>query len=101
MLHVYELTVEGEHAPADVADQLNVSLGAVYAALAYYYDHPEEMRELRRRHAEAVALPRAGRALAADAGRVTDAVSDAVRILGGLDHGATASIPRKHHPRRR
>lgn len=61
VLHVYELAVEGEHAPADVADQLDVSLGAVYSALAYYYEHAEEMRELRRHHAETE------RALARDA----------------------------------
>jgi uncharacterized protein (DUF433 family) len=53
VLHVYELAVEGEHAPADVADQLDVSLSAVYSALAYYHEHPEEMRAVRRRHAEA------------------------------------------------
>lgn len=44
VLHVYELAVDGDHPPADVADQLDVSLGDVYDALAYYYNHPKEMR---------------------------------------------------------
>lgn len=47
--HVYELVVEGDHDPADVADQLELSLGEVYSALAYYHEHPDEMRTLRER----------------------------------------------------
>lgn len=53
VLHVYELVVAGEHSPADIADQLDLTLGQVYEALAYYYNHPEEMRALTRRHADA------------------------------------------------
>lgn len=48
VLHVYELVVAGDHEPVDVADQLDISLGEVYSALAYYHEHPEEMRDLRR-----------------------------------------------------
>jgi uncharacterized protein (DUF433 family) len=48
VLHVYELVVVGQHSPADVADQLDLSLGEVYSALAYYHEHPDEMREIRR-----------------------------------------------------
>jgi uncharacterized protein (DUF433 family) len=47
VLDVYELVVAGKNAPEYVADQLDSSLGEVYTALAYYYDHPEEMRQLR------------------------------------------------------
>ena len=47
VLDVYELAAGG-HAPADVADQLDRTLGEVHAALAYYYEHPDEMRALRR-----------------------------------------------------
>jgi len=47
VLHVYELVVDGDHEPVDVADQLGLSLGAVYTALAYYHEHPAEMRTLR------------------------------------------------------
>jgi hypothetical protein len=36
----------GRH-PADVADQLDLDVGDVYAALTYYYEHPEEMAEIR------------------------------------------------------
>ncbi|MFT4922469.1 MAG: hypothetical protein ACI8XM_001684 [Haloarculaceae archaeon] len=52
VLHVYELVVEGDHSPADIADQLDLSLAEVYSALAYYHEHPDEMREVRRRHEE-------------------------------------------------
>lgn len=48
MIHVYELVVEGDHSPVDIADQLDLSLGEVYSALAYYHEHPAEMRKLRR-----------------------------------------------------
>lgn len=51
--HVYELVVDGNHPPADVADQLDLSLGDVYEALAYYYNHPNEMREIEREDADA------------------------------------------------
>jgi uncharacterized protein (DUF433 family) len=48
--HVYELAIDGDHAPADVADQLDCSLGEIHEALAYYYNHPDEMRETEREH---------------------------------------------------
>lgn len=48
VLHVYELVVEGDHSPVDIADQLDISLGEVYSALAYYYEHLDEMQAVRR-----------------------------------------------------
>lgn len=48
--HVYELVVTGDYPPEDVADQLGIDLSEVHAALAYYYDNPETMREVRQRH---------------------------------------------------
>jgi uncharacterized protein (DUF433 family) len=63
VLDVYELVVEGDHSPADVADQLNLSLGEVYTALAYYHEHPDEMRTVRRDR-EAADADLADRALA-------------------------------------
>lgn len=48
VLDVYELVVAGGYSAADVADQLDCSLSDIYTALAYYYEHPEEVRELRR-----------------------------------------------------
>jgi len=52
VLDIYELVVNGGYSPADVADQLDLSLGEVYTALAYYHEHPEEMRELRQERDE-------------------------------------------------
>lgn len=46
VLDVYEFVVEGGNPPEEIADQLSISVGSVYTALAYYYEHPEEMREL-------------------------------------------------------
>jgi uncharacterized protein (DUF433 family) len=51
VLHVAELVVGG-HSPAHVADQLDISLAEVHEAMAYYYNHPEEMSELRAAHGE-------------------------------------------------
>lgn len=48
VLDVYQLVVDGGSTPAAVADQLDCSLGEIYTALAYYHEHPEEMRQLRR-----------------------------------------------------
>ncbi|MFB6189186.1 MAG: DUF433 domain-containing protein [Halapricum sp.] len=56
VLHVYELVVGGAHSVADVADQLDLSLGEVYSALAYYHEHPDEMREIRHAHEGAEVL---------------------------------------------
>jgi len=47
VLDVYELVVDGGYEPADVADQLDRSMAEIYSALAYYHDHPDEMRGLR------------------------------------------------------
>ncbi len=48
--HVSARVIDGGQPPASVADQLDVSLAAVYEALAYYYGHVEEMRELERQN---------------------------------------------------
>ena len=47
VLDVHELVAAGECPPADVADQLEISLAAVYTALAYDEEHPDEMRQVR------------------------------------------------------
>ena len=52
VIDIYELVVEGGYSPADVADQLDRSLGDIYTALAYYYEHVEAMRALRRERSE-------------------------------------------------
>lgn len=47
VLQLYEqVEASGRH-PGEVADQLDLDAGDVYAALAYYYEHPDEMAEIR------------------------------------------------------
>jgi uncharacterized protein (DUF433 family) len=40
--------------PEEVADRHDLDIADVYHALAYYHDHPEEMKEVERRRQEAV-----------------------------------------------
>jgi len=51
--HVAGRVIDAGQSPASVADQLDVSLGAVYEALAYYYDNIEEIRSFERANARA------------------------------------------------
>jgi len=44
--------------PETVADRHDLSLAAVYHALAYYHEHPEEMAAVEDAHAEAAAIAR-------------------------------------------
>ncbi len=46
-------TVVGD-TPEEIADQLSLSLADVHAALAYYYDHPDEMAAIRERRDEVI-----------------------------------------------
>jgi len=46
--HIAERVIESDRSPAYVADQFDLPLAAVYAALAYYYEHIDEMRSLDR-----------------------------------------------------
>lgn len=46
-------TVAGD-TPEEIADQLSLSLADVHAALAYYYDHPDEMAAIRERRDEVI-----------------------------------------------
>ena len=52
VLQVAERIVTHGQEPERVADQLGISMGEVHHALAYYYDHPDEMNEVRGRHEE-------------------------------------------------
>ena len=52
VLDIYELVAGGGYSPEDIADQLDLSLAQIYAALAYYHERSEEMRELRRERDE-------------------------------------------------
>jgi uncharacterized protein (DUF433 family) len=51
--HVAGSVIDAGQTPAYVADQLDVSLGAVYEALAYYYDNIEEIRSFEQANARA------------------------------------------------
>jgi uncharacterized protein (DUF433 family) len=50
VLQLYEQVEGSGRHPADVAEQLDLDVGDVYAALAYYYEHLEEMAEIRDIH---------------------------------------------------
>ena len=60
------ITVRDSHArveerglrPETVADRFDLSRSEVYHALAYYHDHPKEMREADRRHEDAANIAR-------------------------------------------
>lgn len=56
--HVAARVIEGDQAPAALADQLDISLSAVYEALSYYYAHIDEMRALERANEDAFARAR-------------------------------------------
>ncbi|PSP34570.1 hypothetical protein BRC64_00615 [Halobacteriales archaeon QH_10_67_22] len=49
VLHVVNRVLDGDEAPASVAADFDLDIADVYRAVAYYYDHPDEMREWRRR----------------------------------------------------
>jgi len=46
--HVAKRVVDAEVSPAQVAADYNLDLADVHRALTYYYDHPDEMREVRK-----------------------------------------------------
>lgn len=52
VIQVADLVLEGDYSPERVADQFDLSLGEVYSALAYYFEHPDEIRRVRERHRE-------------------------------------------------
>jgi uncharacterized protein (DUF433 family) len=52
VLQVAEMVLDGGRSPEYVADQLGISLAEVHTALAYYYEHPDEMEAIRERHEE-------------------------------------------------
>lgn len=49
VLQIAEPVLAG-HDPATVADQFDLSLSDVHEALAYYYDHPDEMESIRQEY---------------------------------------------------
>lgn len=51
---VYALVEERGEAPEAVADRYDLDVADVYHALAYYHDHPREMRAVEEDRADAV-----------------------------------------------
>jgi len=52
--HIYKRVHERGLRPETVAERLDLDIADVYHALAYYHDHPEEMREVEQRRQEAI-----------------------------------------------
>ena len=52
--HVYERVHGRGLRPETVAERYNLDIADVYHALAYYHEHPEQMREVERRRDEAI-----------------------------------------------
>lgn len=53
VLHVYDW-VEGRGlSPQEVAERFDIDIADIYRALAYYHDHPEEMKAHRQAREEA------------------------------------------------
>jgi uncharacterized protein (DUF433 family) len=46
--HVASRAISGDQSSAVIADQLDLSLAAVYEALSYYYEHVEEIKRFER-----------------------------------------------------
>lgn len=49
VLDVYDAVLAADRTPAEAANGLEISLGEVYEALAYYYNNLEEVRRYRER----------------------------------------------------
>ena len=49
VLQIAERALDLEQPPEEIADQLDLTLAEVHAALAYYYGHPDEMKHERSR----------------------------------------------------
>lgn len=52
---VYALVEKAGEAPEAVADRFDLDIADVYHALAYYHDHPREMRDVEEEREEAFA----------------------------------------------
>ncbi|WP_433623493.1 DUF433 domain-containing protein [Halomicrococcus sp. NG-SE-24] len=53
---VYALVEERGEAPEAVADRYDLDMADVYHALAYYHDHPREMREVETEREEVIEM---------------------------------------------
>lgn len=48
--HIAERVIDADRSPAEVAADYDLDLADIYRALTYYYDHLEEMQEVREHH---------------------------------------------------
>ncbi|RJT02568.1 DUF433 domain-containing protein [Halococcus sp. IIIV-5B] len=51
---VVSLVVDGDLTPEEMAVRYDLELGDIHRAIAYYYDHPEEIRTVQKRRREAI-----------------------------------------------
>lgn len=56
--HIHARVEERGLRPETVADRLDLPLSSVYHALAYYHDHPDEMRRVEEERERAAELAR-------------------------------------------
>ena len=54
VLQVHEEVEDGNVSPRAFANRYGLDLAAVYRALAYYHEHPAEMRSVRERRRERI-----------------------------------------------
>lgn len=52
VIDIAERVLDHDRTPEHVVDQLDITLAEVYAALAYYYEHIDEMNAARERRRE-------------------------------------------------
>lgn len=50
VFHIYQRHVEGDETPEEIAADYGISIGEVYAALAYAFSNPDEMRDIEARN---------------------------------------------------
>jgi uncharacterized protein (DUF433 family) len=51
---VVSLVVDGDLAPEEMAVRYDLELADIHRAIAYYYDHPEEIRAVQKRRREKI-----------------------------------------------
>lgn len=51
---IVSLVVDGDLEPEEMAVRYDLELADIHRAIAYYYDHPEEIRAVQKRRREAI-----------------------------------------------
>ena len=55
---IADMTLEGGNSPADVATQLDIPVAEVHRALAYYYERPAEIADVKEQYQQTMELAR-------------------------------------------